>query len=40
MSITYNIEIYNEKIENISAFVEKVFKMVIERGKANRKGTA
>ena len=34
MSITYHIEICNEKIENFSAFVEEIFKAVTECGKA------
>jgi len=33
MSITYNIGICNEKIENFSDFVEEIFKTVLECGK-------
>ena len=33
MSITYKIEIGNEKIEKFSVFVEEIFKTVLECGK-------
>ena len=33
MSITYNIEICNEKIEDFSVFIEGIFKAVLECGK-------
>lgn len=33
MSITYKIEISNEKIENFSVYVEEIFKTVLECGK-------
>ena len=33
MSITYNLEICNEKIEDFSVFVEGIFKTVLECGK-------
>lgn len=33
MSITYNIEICNKKIENFSVFIEEIFKAVLECGK-------
>ena len=33
MSITYNLEISNEKIENFSVYVEEIFKTVLELGK-------
>ena len=33
MSITYKIEIINEKIENFSVFAEEIFKTVLECGK-------
>lgn len=33
MSITYNIEICNEKIEDFSVFIEEIFKAVLECGK-------
>lgn len=33
MSITYKIEISNEKIEDFSVFVEEIFKTVLECGK-------
>ena len=33
MSITYSIEICNEKIEDFSVFIEEIFKAVLECGK-------
>ncbi len=33
MSITYNIEICNGKIENLSVFAEKIFKDILEVGR-------
>ena len=33
MSITYNIEICNEEIEDFSVFIEEIFKTVLECGK-------